>query len=50
MENNAVPEGNWALYVEEVSGVVCEHAVVEEHILALVNVNQFVLTVAEELA
>ena len=50
MENNAVPEGNGALYVEEVSGVVRKHAVVEEHVLALVNVNQLVLTVAEELA
>ena len=50
MENNAVPKGNGALYVEEVSGVVRKHAVVEEHVLALVNVNQLVLTVAEELA
>ena len=50
MENNAVPEGNGALYVEEVSGIVREHAVVEVHVLALVNVNQLVLAVAEELA
>ena len=50
VKDNAVPEGNGALYVEEVPGVVCKHTVVEEHILAVSNVNQFVLSVAEELA
>ena len=50
VKDNAVPEGNRGLYIEEVSRVVCKNAVVKEHVVALVNVNQLELAVTEELA